>query len=72
MNNRMKRMDYLMMDLIRLEDYDYVEKILDKYRVLDYGKLPLSVSEKVEQIFDKRLKKLKKLHPEPNFEDEWI
>jgi hypothetical protein len=65
-------MDYLMMDLIRLEDYDYVEKILDKYRVLDYGKLPLSVSEKVEQIFDKRLKKLKKLHPEPNFEDEWI
>lgn len=71
----MLTIDALTMELLRLGDYDYVEKMYDKYDLLQYDRIPPIIWRKVAKKFENKIRKinkeLKKKEVKPSKEDLW-
>lgn len=57
-NYRMNRMDYLIVALTKLEDYEFLERTLNRHRVIEYDPLPKCVANMVADILQERYDKI--------------
>jgi len=48
-------LDFLILQLEGLRDYNFIEEVLSKYDVISYDTLPEIVSKRLEDIFEERL-----------------
>jgi len=61
-----RRMDYLALKLINLDDAQFVKSVFDINKLREYERVPEDIANRVADIFEERLKELEEIEEEYN------